>query len=274
MNTRITHTLIAVALGVGLLSGATASQVEITVENLTPSGGLYFTPVWVGIHDGSFDSFDAGSAASMSLQTLAETGNPGPLSGDFAVSGAGVDGVVFAPNGFAGAPVFDPGDSASITLNVDPAADRWLSFASMIIPSNDAFIGNDDPMAYEIFDATGVFTGPLEILVLGTQVWDAGTEANTELGAAFLDLPGMDTAEMGVVGLHPGFDPMGNILGGMTVAGTTVDPLLGDFTQQGYQIAKISINAVPEPGVIALLGAGLGLVRVSGRKRILGSTRA
>lgn len=267
MKRKISLLLLTMASAVGLYSNASATPVSVTVENLTPGGGLYFTPVWVGFHDGTFDSFDIGSIASGSVEALAEGGDVMGLRTDFGSVAGGKDGVVLAPAGFGGAPVFDPGDSDSLTLDLDPMTNRFFSFASMIIPSNDAFIGNDDPLAYQIFDATGVFAGPLDILVLGTQIWDAGTEANTELGAAFLALGGPSTDETGVIGTHPGFNMPGNILGGITAAGTTIDPVAGDFTSSGYQLARISINRVPEPQIIAMFGLGLGLMTFVGKKR-------
>ena len=111
-----------------------AGDVMITVENLQPADGFFFTPVWAGLHDGSFDLFDTGSAASSQLETIAETGDAGPLSelfnaGTNGDGSARVDTVVLAPDGFAGAPVFDPGESVSVTLSVnDPSANRYLRF--------------------------------------------------------------------------------------------------------------------------------------------------
>ena len=134
----------------------------------------------------------------------------------------------------------------------------------MVIPSNDAFIGNDNPMAYEIFDATGVFAGPLEILVLGNEIWDAGTEVNDGQGAAFSALGGTSTDEAAPIGIHAG---LGSLLGTTTAAGTTIDPVLGDFTQTGFQLARITINAVPEPHVLALFGLGIGLMLTGKKKR-------
>ena len=266
MKHRISQLLLFAATAVGLYSNASATQVTVTVENLTPAGGFYFTPLWVGFHDGTFDSFDAGTAASGSLEALAEGGDVSGLQGDFSGVAGGQDGVVIAPAGFGGAPVFDPGDSGSLTLNLDPMTNRFFSFASMIIPSNDAFIANDDPMAYQIFDATGVFTGPLDILVLSTNVWDAGTEVNDGLGAPFLLLSGISTDEMGQIGKHLGIMDM-FIPGGETVAGTFIDPLAGDFSAPGYRLARISINRIPEPQIIAMFGLGLGLMTVVGGRR-------
>jgi len=259
--------LLGLVAAIGLHSNASATQISVTVENLTPAGGLYFTPVWVGFHDGSFDSFDAGAAASGSVEALAEGGNTAGLQGDFTGVVGGRDGVVLAPEGFPGAPVFDPTDSASLSLDLDPMSNRYFSFASMIIPSNDAFIGNDDPMAYEIFDVTGVFTGPLDILILGDQIWDAGTEVNDGLGAPFLaNVVGDSSDETDVIRVHPGF-PYAPISGGETVAGTIIDGVDGEFSVAGYQVARISINQIPEPQVMAMFGLGLGLMTVVGRRR-------
>lgn len=267
MKPRNSLLLFGLAAAMGLHSHASATQISVTVENLSPVGGLYFTPVWVGFHDGSFDSFDLGAAASASVEALAEGGDVSGLRADFAGIGGGQDDVVLAPAGFPGAPVFDPTDSGSLSLDLDPLSDRYFSFASMIIPSNDAFIGNDDPMAYEIFDATGVFTGPLEILVLGAEIWDAGTEVNDGLGAPFLaGVVGDSSDETDVIRVHPGF-PYGPISGGETVAGTIIDAEDGEFSVAGYQVARISINQIPEPQVIAMFGLGLGLMTVVGRRR-------
>ncbi len=261
---KLTYPLIGAAMGLGLQSQAAAVQISVTVENLTPAGGLYFTPVWVGFHDGSFDSFDVGGAASGAIEAVAEGGDVSGLSSDFNMVGGRVDDVVTAPAGFPAAPVFDPGDSGSLIVNLDPGSNRYLSFASMVIPSNDAFFGNDDPMAYEIFSATGVFTGPLDIYVLGSEIWDAGTELNDGMGAAFSALGGMSTDEMAAIGVHGG---LGVLLGSATAAGTVIDSVLGDFTQTGYQLAKISISQVPEPHLIALFGLGLGLMRFSTKRQ-------
>lgn len=261
---RILHPLIAIAMGLGLHAQAAATQLSVTVENLTPDGGVYFTPMWVGFHDGSFDSFDLGGMASSSIESLAEGGDASGLSGDIAgVSGA-VDGLVLAPNGFGGAPVFDPGDSGSLRINLNPMTNRYFSFASMIIPSNDAFIGNDDPTAYELFDTTGAFNGPLEILVLGSQVWDAGTEVNDGQGAPFSVLMGISTDEAVAIGQHGGLGPL---LGTLTAAGTTIDQIVGDFTLAGYQVARIRINVVPEPHLLAMFGLGIAGLVATRRRR-------
>ncbi len=70
-----------------------AATIRVTVESLTPDGGTFLTPVWTGFHDGSFDIYDRGEAASAGLESIAEDGDFSTLSAEFLASGAGtVDG--------------------------------------------------------------------------------------------------------------------------------------------------------------------------------------
>ena len=229
---------------------ANAQRVRVEVENLQPADGFFFTPVWTGFHNGSFDLFNSGSAASAGLELIAEEGDFSVLSSEFA--GSGTDGAVFSPGGFPGAPVFDPGELSSAVFDIGPN-DRYFSFASMVIPSNDAFFGNGDPLAYELFDANGNFNGPLTINILGEDIYDAGTEVNDTLGAAFSAIGGTSTDENGVVGLHPGLD---NFLGTETVAGTTI----GSIPTAGSPIARITVTqVVPEPTTAGLMVSIVGM---------------
>ena len=160
-------------------------------------------------------------------------------------------------------------------FDLDPMNNRFFSYASMIIPSNDAFIANGNPQEFEVFDGVGGFS-PVSFIILGGATLDAGTEENTEMEAAFINQtgPDMGTATVGgVVGLHNGFiNSLGNpggmpiILGGTTAAGTLVDPILGDFTQSGRAIAMITI--VPEPSsVMMLIAAGISLFAFASHRR-------
>lgn len=130
--------------------------------------------------------------------------------------------------------------SLDVTLdNSDLANNRYFSYASMIAPSNDGFIGNEDPNGIEIFDAQGNFLGA-DITILGDRVWDAGTEVNDESPNSIpytLDIIGQGVDENGTVQNHPGFLAAGS--GGILDQPNHVD---GDFTQPGYQIARITIT--------------------------------
>lgn len=81
--TTITH--LAVALGT-LAVSASAVDIAVTVRNTTPDNGLWAVNPVLMVHDGMFDTFDSGSAASAELENAAEDGNVGPLQTAFSVS--------------------------------------------------------------------------------------------------------------------------------------------------------------------------------------------
>ena len=119
------------------------------------------------------------AAASSAIEAVAELGNTSPLTAVF--SGAG-------PQTTVGSAPYVPGATASALLNVnDPTVHQYLSYAAMVVPSNDFFMGNANPLAFRLFDSGGNFLGPLTIQVYGRHVWDAGTEVdNINFGAAFI----------------------------------------------------------------------------------------
>lgn len=206
-------------------------DLTVTIENLAPANGTFQTPFWVAAHGGSFDVYNSGEAASAALERLAEDGDSQPLSDSFASSG--VDATIPGPDG-----PFAPGDIASGTMTVDPSRDRYFSYASMVIPSNDAFVANGDPQAHELFDANGDFVAQ-SFFITGAEVLDAGTEVNDESPAstAFFGQMAPDTgqSENGVIGPHAGFMAAGS--GGILDAEMFA---MADFTRPGYPIAKVS----------------------------------
>jgi hypothetical protein len=220
-------------------------NIEVEVTNLAPEQGTILTPFWLGLHDGSFDHFDAGSAASTGIERIAEDGNAAPLSELFAArSTFGMDTVLTGPANPNGPPLFFQGQSNSLFLTVDAnsPAHSYLSFASMILPSNDAFIGNDDPLAHKIYNQ-GFFTGG-EFTIYGSSVYDAGTEVNDEaaqnvpvLGQA---APNTGTTENSIVTFHPGFAEGGPILTQFPNA---------TFTENGYKVARINVYERYNPWV-------------------------
>ncbi|MFT7640783.1 MAG: Ca2+-binding RTX toxin-like protein, partial [Pirellulaceae bacterium] len=217
--------------------------ISVTVTNIAPVDGALLTPVFLATADGSYDFFNAGAPASSSLERLAEDGSTEPRI--TAALGTGrVGQAISTPGG-----PLAPGDSRTITLNARPddMDTRYLSFASMVLPSNDAFIGNDNPLAIPLFDVAGnlvIRTGPSVFIVDGSQVWDAGTELNDEVPANTPVLgqaaPNTGVTEGGNVSLHPGLQgslslggPVGNVL--------TARPN-ADFTAAGYQLLSIEVT--------------------------------
>lgn len=260
MSAKATKILVAMVLGALTALPAQAQSFLVTFENLQPTNGFSFTPVWIASHDGTFDVFNGGAAASPELEALAELGDVGPLRGLFAGSGAGIDRAL-PGNGFgAGSPpIFTPGDSATISLN---DGGDYFSFASMIIPSNDAFIGNSDPMTYNIGNLNVGDSLTIDI----TRFYDAGTEVNDPTDGAAFSTDGT-TPPNG----QGGTDENGNVtLGDFANFNAT---FLNTNTPNGQVTAglqnvlgRITITAVPEPGSLGFLGA-LGVVLGTFRRR-------
>ncbi|MEM9271605.1 MAG: spondin domain-containing protein [Cyanobacteria bacterium P01_F01_bin.143] len=231
------------------------TQVKVTIENLAPDNGVFLTPFWVGFHNGNFDTYDRGAAISPAFERLVEDGNTAPLSEEFLASGNGiVDGTIAGLEGEAAGPI-DPGETvtATFTLESTDATSRYFSYASMIIPSNDAFVANGDPLVREIFDADGNFLGA-QFVIAGGQVLDGGSEVNDELpeSTAFFGQAAPDTgvAENGVVTLHPGFIEGGRILSEDGSSNNGIAFTGADFTADGYQIARITIEQLFFPVTI------------------------
>ena len=143
-----------------------------------------------------------------------------------------------------------PGETETftVTLNGTPEENRYFSYASMLFPTNDGFMGNDDPQAIEIFDESGNFVGA-DFIVTGEDAWDAGTEVNDESFENLLytfEAFGSSVDENGTIQPHPGFlaPGEGGVLdfefNGELVAANA------DFSASDYQIARITVEMVEE----------------------------
>lgn len=223
------------------------TEIRVSVRNTSDLGGTALTPVFSAFHDGSFDVYDLGAAASAGLEQLAEDGATGGLAAELMAADA--DGQTI--NVAAARGPIAAREIASNTILVDGASNGYLGLASMVLPSNDAFIGTAN--AVQLFDAYGQFMGAQTISFDGGSVRDAGTEVNTEMDAAFINqtAPNTGITEGGVVTVHPGFNgSLGNpggdqiILGGTNAFGDLIDPTAADFTQPGADVATVHVNTV------------------------------
>jgi len=178
----------AIALSLSLLgTSAFAGDIDIvvTIENLAPTSGTNQTPHWVGFHDGTFDLYNGGTPASFlpiegsrAIEQLAEDGNNAGVAADFAtLQPGGVGATIAGPNG----PIA-PGEIATMTFTLDSTnpGHRYFSYGAMVLPSNDFWYANGNPLAHRIFNSNGDFVAQ-DFIVNNLDVLDAGTEVNDEI---------------------------------------------------------------------------------------------
>jgi hypothetical protein len=247
--------LAVAALGAALSAPAAVVDVTVTVQNLVPANGIAFAPLHLGFHGGSFDAFNLGGVAAAPIISVAEGGAGGAWQAAFAAADP------TATRGTVGGLLL-PGASSSLTLRVDTALNPWFSFAGMVVPSNDFFIGNDSPVEYRLFDAAGALTLPA-ITVRAGEIWDAGSEVFDPAAAAFVGNNDLRTAQNSVVALN--FAELAAFNGLATGAGYT----FGSALTAGSEVYRIGfeVSPVPEPGSLAMLTAGLLGVGFLARRR-------
>lgn len=234
---------------------ASATNVEITYENFSQEGGVWNTPLFLGFHNGSFDTADLMVAASSSVELIAEEGLPDDLLSDISMVPGSKSAVLVGDDAPMVGPgvLFNPGSSNSLVIHLDPMTNRYLSFASMILPSNDAFIGNLNPTAYDLFNIAGDFNDGFEIDIYGFDVWDAGTEENDAMGAPFSAIGGTSTPTIGgVVSRHLDLDMsqnpgLSNFIGTQLANGNTLDYTFGEKKR----IGRITARSVPDTASMA-----------------------
>ena len=274
-------------------SSVFATSVELTITNNSPDGGVFFTPVWVGFHNGSFDSYDGGSASAPELERLAEDGNTGPISTVFddndTLVDTGVTQTGTREQSTIGAGPIGPGTTVSETFDIDLSdANRYFSYASMVLPSNDYYIANGNPVAHDLLDLDGALAGAIISFNIGLPdaVNDAGTEVNFEdLGTGTVD---ESVAGLGLLGpefVGQSVEDTGTPQNGVNaiVLGDPFTPeLLSDFSSLNFNdpslypdgIATVTLTVlpdslppIPEPSTIALAALGLGAVLGIKRRR-------
>jgi hypothetical protein len=110
-----------------------------------------------------------GKSASRGIQEIAENGNLGPMLERLG-EGKHVSSVAVAASGEGLEGPLAPGESITVFLTAAPGSE-FVSFASMLICTNDGFTGVDaEKLPRKIGDEIRVYAG----------AYDAGTEINTE----------------------------------------------------------------------------------------------
>ena len=151
-----------VTAGSGTDSVENAATYEVSITNLTR--GQPLSPIFMATHlKGAGPLYTLGQPASADLAALAEDADAAGLMGAWnPETNASVSEVQFAKSDIG--PIL-PGKTVTATFTVSGQA-RYLSLASMLVNTNDAFIG-----------ANGVELYNRRLTLVG---YDAGSEANTE----------------------------------------------------------------------------------------------
>jgi hypothetical protein len=232
-------------------------------------------PFFYAFHDGSLRMFEMGEPASEALADLAKDGFLAKLfeaHGD--TPGVVARAITNNPVGMSPFPELFA-QSVARRQMLDPRVHRYFSYVGKVVPSDDAFVGTDDPMRIEVFDEDGRFRGPIVIDVYGSEVLDAGVRANEESEVWWIHYPAANrlrgTPEQDVIRRHPGYlgslantDSEPSILVAESVnpefpawcneAWPTwdpwnaawcyrMDPAKADFSQPGYRFLRIRITS-------------------------------
>ncbi|QJR37897.1 spondin domain-containing protein [Gemmatimonas groenlandica] len=248
---------LALSLALAAPASAQQQQVTVTVRNLAPTNSISFAPTHLGFHRGVFDAFNDGQTPGAGIISVAEGGAGDVWQSDFALADP------TAVRGTIGMALL-PGQSRSQSFLVNSALNPFFSFASMVVPSNDFFVGNDNPQAFRLFDAMGNLLIN-RITQTSSQIWDAGSEAFSIAGAAFLvnGVNAVRTPQNGVVSFN--FAELAGFNGEQTAANYAFDSQL-TANQAVYQIDFVS-STVPEPSTVVLLASGLMTMALVVRRR-------
>ncbi|NIY82340.1 spondin domain-containing protein [Vibrio hepatarius] len=194
------YRILLVAASVALLAGCPKTDDDktyrftVNVTNLTANQPM--SPLALLTHNESYQLFSVGQSASVELERLAEGGSNAELI-------TLMNGNANIHEGISGHGLILPGTSDQVTFTVDPDSYGYLSVASMLVNTNDAFVGESG------LSLKSLSVG--EHFEMNMNVWDSGTEANDELAST---IPGPAGGGEGfnatrndsndVVSFHPG----------------------------------------------------------------------
>ena len=236
-------------------AGAAQVQVTVNIENLAPANSVTVAPLHLAFNNGSFDAFNLGQVPNAAIISVAEGGAGGAWQAAFGAADP------TATRGIIGGPLV-PGASKTATFLVDSTLNPYFTFAAMVVPSNDFFLGNDSPTEYLLFSAGGALQIP-SITIKARELWDAGSEVFDPAAAAFVGNNSLRTPQGSNVALN--FAEFYGFNGLSTAAGYTFDSQLTANTD----VYRISFTAVPvpEPESFALMATGLLALGALARRR-------
>lgn len=203
-------------------------RVQVTFQG---TGPLAFAPLLFAAHDGSFDFFDTGSAATDATELMAELGDVSGLQDTVPDSASSA--ATAAPTPVDG--------TFTVTLTVSDV-NRFFTYAGMVLPSSDTFIGNNNPLQFDLVNLLDQANGD-PVVINVDRMYDAGTEVNNFLTApggplvgapAGVPTDGVDENSVITLATPNHFD---DYLGAGAFDVTTINP-------NGGELARITIQVV------------------------------
>ena len=216
--------------GIPESNAAIPKTYEVTITNLTQ--GQPITPPLLVTHAKDAGFFTVGEMASEQIQQLAENGNALPLI-EMLEDKSGIVDIVQGEAPLV--PANDPGEtglSYKQTFEVSTAGNqRYLSFASMLVCTNDGFTGIDSVKL------------PIKQKTIYAKAFDARTEMNTE------DFADMVPPCQGAIGVSSGEDGTGSTNPALAESGVIIphpgiiggEDLLKDVHAWNNPVVKIEI---------------------------------
>lgn len=141
------------------------AQFDVQVRNNTDAQP--FSPLAILSHHVSYSLFGFGMPASGALELLAESGD-----NSLVLAEKNVHSTISAS--FSGVGSIIPGATETIRFEVSDPTSTWITVASMLVNTNDAFFA-------ERIDLVDMKVG--ETMRIPAPMWDSGTERNTETAA-------------------------------------------------------------------------------------------
>jgi hypothetical protein len=197
---------------------------EVSVSNLTAHQP--FSPVALLLHDEGYTAWRMGEAASTELEELAEGGSP-----DGFITSAEPDPAVLDTT--AGSSPVGMGQTSLFEVMAEDEAGLFLTAATMLVNTNDAFTGLNSAAIGEMAEG--------EEKVFFTSALDAGTENNSE---ALVDVPG---PAAGGEGYNPARNDQNIIIvhpGVVSVDDGLMTSALDESYRWDNPVAKITIRRV------------------------------
>ena len=187
MNIKTIPAAVAASLLFATTAPAQAASLTVSITNLT--AGFHFTPRLLVAHDlnaANTPLFVSGTPASDGLIAIAEGGNTGPLTDTLNTDASAQTNMTFG--GLVGPA------STSADYTFDSADHTHLSLLSMMIPTNDAFVGLSN---WKIPTEPGTYT-------VNINAYDSGSEANDEINSGTTTLTVSDGEGFGGAPGRPG----------------------------------------------------------------------